>query len=546
MTAAHVGNNDLVGASIAGLGLPLNVVADDSAFPELFDYLRAQREQWHATLIPWRNLRAIFGVLRRRELLGLLVDWGYRSDGIPVKLFDAWTTLPAGPATLAAKTSSRIVPAITTRQKDGRVRVVLAEPISVASSDPADLQRATQAIADAVAESIRPAPEQWYSFKPIWPATEAEAADLERRALAMQAGRPDPGPVPRSAARRGRPGRGGPGRSHAMTIRGRLMLDRLVAGLPPAGRPALRVRRADRRALVPADARPRRAGPAQPAAGRAGPRRVRTRERLGAGRRHATRRALERLVRSAYRHAARYYVEVARNPSVTPAFVDERLALDTPELIAEAVVPGKAVLFVGLHFGSVEMAVIFLAFRVGETVTPMETIDDAGLQAYFERTRGVAGIRLVGLREARRELTRRAPQRHPGRARRRPRPDRRRDPRSRSSEHLPSCRWGRRCSPSRPACPTYGDDRPARGGGGPFPRQDHPDRCPRRGDAPRTGDDHDDPPGRRVRGPHRRRPRPVVGGLLPDLAGSRGGGGARRRRAARAPDDSPGARGAAA
>ena len=114
--------------------------------------------------------------------------------------------------------------------------------------------------------------------------------------------------------------------------------------------------------------------------------------------------ALERLVRSSFRHAARYYLEVARNPGVTPAFVDERLLLDTPELIAEAVVPGKAVLFVGLHFGSVEMAVIFLAFRVGETVTPMETIDDPGLQAYFERTRGVAGIRLVGLREARREL----------------------------------------------------------------------------------------------------------------------------------------------
>ena len=34
----------------------------------------------------------------------------------------------------------------------------------------------------------------------------------------------------------------------------------------------------------------------------------------------------------------------------------------------------------------------------------METIEDPGLQAYFERTRGVAGIRLVGLREARREL----------------------------------------------------------------------------------------------------------------------------------------------
>lgn len=203
VTAAHVGNNDIVGAAIAHLGLPLNVVADDSSFPELFDYLRRQREQWHATMIPWRNLRAIFGVLRRREILGLLVDWGYRSDGIPVKLFDAWTTLPAGPATLAAKTSSLIVPAITTRRPDGRLHVALGDPIVVASSDPAELQRATQAIADAVALTVGPAPEQWYSFKPIWPATEAESADLERRATEMQAGRPDPGPArdkPRDAA----------------------------------------------------------------------------------------------------------------------------------------------------------------------------------------------------------------------------------------------------------------------------------------------------------------------------------------------------------
>ena len=195
VTAAHVGNNDIIGAAIAHLGLPLSVVADDSSFPELFEHLRRQREQWHATMIPWRNLRAIFGVLRRREILGLLVDWGYRSDGIPVKLFDAWTTLPAGPATLAAKTSSRILPAITTRQPDGRLRVILAEPILVLSAGPADLQRATQAIADAVAATVRPAPEQWYSFKPIWPATAEESADLERRAAAMQAGLPDPGPA---------------------------------------------------------------------------------------------------------------------------------------------------------------------------------------------------------------------------------------------------------------------------------------------------------------------------------------------------------------
>ncbi len=193
----HVGNNDAVAASIADHALPISVVADDSSFPELFELLRRQRESWGVKVVAWRNLRAIFGVLRRREMLALLVDWGYRSDGIPVRLFGAWTALPAGPATLAAKTGSRILPITIRRGTDGRFVVSWPDgPIDVASGDPAELQRATQALADALEATVRAAPEQWYSFKPIWPATAPEAADLERRATLMQAGEPDPGPAP--------------------------------------------------------------------------------------------------------------------------------------------------------------------------------------------------------------------------------------------------------------------------------------------------------------------------------------------------------------
>ena len=104
LAICHVGNNEVVAAGVANRGWPISVVADDSAFPELFEILRRQRESWGAHVIPWRNLREVYGVLRRHELLALLVDWGYRDDGIPVKLFGAWTTLPAGPAALAAKT----------------------------------------------------------------------------------------------------------------------------------------------------------------------------------------------------------------------------------------------------------------------------------------------------------------------------------------------------------------------------------------------------------------------------------------------------------
>jgi KDO2-lipid IV(A) lauroyltransferase len=199
LAVGHVGNNEAVAAAVAHHGMPISVVADDSSFPEVYEILRQQRERWGVRIIAWRNLREIFGVLRKREILGLLVDWGYRSDGIPVRLFGAWTTLPAGPATLAAKTSSRILPITIRRQPDDTFHVSWPGPIDVASSDPAELQRATQAMADALAATIAAAPDQWYSFKPIWPATPEEAADLARRATLMQSGVADPGPAPEFA-----------------------------------------------------------------------------------------------------------------------------------------------------------------------------------------------------------------------------------------------------------------------------------------------------------------------------------------------------------
>ena len=185
----HIGNAEAAAAGVASRGWPINVVADDSSFPGLFEEFRRTREQWGVHVIPWRNLREIYTILRRREMLALLVDWGYRDDGIPVKLFDAWTTLPAGPAALAAKTGSRILPITLHRNDDDRTfSITWADPIEVASADPASLQRATQAMADAFAASVAPAPEQWYSFKPIWPLDPAQGEALAARAERMLAG----------------------------------------------------------------------------------------------------------------------------------------------------------------------------------------------------------------------------------------------------------------------------------------------------------------------------------------------------------------------
>jgi KDO2-lipid IV(A) lauroyltransferase len=116
-------------------------------------------------------------------------------------------------------------------------------------------------------------------------------------------------------------------------------------------------------------------------------------------------RELERLVRLAFRHDARYYLEILRMPGLKPAFLDERVVVETPAEIDEAF-SGGPVIFVSAHFGPIELPALYLAHRSGSTfVAPMETVDDPPLQAWFEETRGSLGVRIVGLRSARRELS---------------------------------------------------------------------------------------------------------------------------------------------
>lgn len=116
-------------------------------------------------------------------------------------------------------------------------------------------------------------------------------------------------------------------------------------------------------------------------------------------------RALERLLRSAFRHAARYYIEVARTPTMDATTIRERLLVETPEVVDRAFNSGTPVIFVALHFGAIELPALFLAERTGlQATVPMETIGDPELQRWFVRTRGRVGLHIVGLREARREL----------------------------------------------------------------------------------------------------------------------------------------------
>jgi KDO2-lipid IV(A) lauroyltransferase len=178
---AHIGNIEALAAAFAHRGWPAYALADDSAYPELFELLAEQRRRWGVRIIAWRNLREMYRVLRDGAILGLVVDWGYRADGIPVRLFGRWTTLPGGPAMVAARTRAVIVPVHTRRRPDGRFEALHSPPIEVANASDAEVALATQAVAAALEEMVAAAPEQWYTFKPMWPDNERDEERLAAR-----------------------------------------------------------------------------------------------------------------------------------------------------------------------------------------------------------------------------------------------------------------------------------------------------------------------------------------------------------------------------
>ena len=228
------------------MGLPLNVVADNSSFPELFELpppaARAVARDAHPVAQPAGDLRRA-APPRAARPAGRLGLPQRRDPGPAVRCLDD----AAG------------------RSGDARRQDVVADPAgdhrpparrpAAGHVRRADLGRARTTRPTSSARPrrsptpsphpIRPAPEQWYSFKPIWPASAAEA----RRPRATGAARCRPAGPTRArraacrATRRTRSSARPRRSSRRMTFRGRLLL--AMPHGSPAGcpeRPALPAR----------------------------------------------------------------------------------------------------------------------------------------------------------------------------------------------------------------------------------------------------------------------------------------------------------------
>ena len=181
--ACHVGNNEVIAAGVGARAGRLSGVADDSTFPELFAHLRDERARWgihgHPVAQPARGLRgpATPGDARAPGRLGL-PPGGHpgpplrRLDDAPGRDRPRW---PGRPGRRSSRSSPDGCPTAGSMPRS-TARSTCRRP-----SPPTSCGRRRRSPTRS-SGVIAAAPDQWYSFKPMWPETAAESAELEARA----------------------------------------------------------------------------------------------------------------------------------------------------------------------------------------------------------------------------------------------------------------------------------------------------------------------------------------------------------------------------
>jgi KDO2-lipid IV(A) lauroyltransferase len=171
----HSGNWDAAGVWLVDwLDGPFLTVVERLKPESLYRRFVAYRERLGMRVVPLTGGERPSSVVLREWLATggttcLLVDRDLSGAGVPVTLFGRRTTMPGGPALLAAQTGAALLPAVC--QFDGAGwRFVIHPPVPV--DGPGRLRdrvtAAMQQVADAFAATITEQPEDWHVLGRIW------------------------------------------------------------------------------------------------------------------------------------------------------------------------------------------------------------------------------------------------------------------------------------------------------------------------------------------------------------------------------------------
>ena len=177
---AHFGQNQMIMPAFGRRGYHMNQI---SASPVVWKdimgkaatpmMIKSFQLRWELeSNLPVRHidvfefLRPAFRCLKRNEVLGLAIDGGGGRRKAPFDFLDRKALFSLEPMALSVKTGASVLPTFVLRERGGRHRIVVHEPMRLRDSGDkeADLMANTQAFIDILDGYVRRYPEHYINF----------------------------------------------------------------------------------------------------------------------------------------------------------------------------------------------------------------------------------------------------------------------------------------------------------------------------------------------------------------------------------------------
>jgi KDO2-lipid IV(A) lauroyltransferase len=170
LVSFHLGNLDMGVRILSANGYKVSAIVDNWQTKQLDAFLQESRRIGGAKLISVKAAsHRLLDILRRNEILALMLDNPNCLKGVKVKLGQKWVLFPSGAATIAIRTGARVVPCAVVRTSNTTFHAIAGQPIEYqASGDLAeDIQTITQKMVTALENITYQYIDQWYVFHPL-------------------------------------------------------------------------------------------------------------------------------------------------------------------------------------------------------------------------------------------------------------------------------------------------------------------------------------------------------------------------------------------
>jgi KDO2-lipid IV(A) lauroyltransferase len=172
VVSGHMGSYEVVSAIWSATMTPVSFFAEELEPRALFEWYRETRARLGISVLTLdvAGLRKVVQALKDNEMVVTAIDRDITGTGRKMSFFGRPAPIPTGPAQMALRMGTPLIPACVYRLPDDSY-VAEAGPMVIAErtgDDEADEARVTQQLLGPIEEFIRQHPEQWHVPHRIW------------------------------------------------------------------------------------------------------------------------------------------------------------------------------------------------------------------------------------------------------------------------------------------------------------------------------------------------------------------------------------------